>query len=208
LTRIKMCGLMEPEDLNLAIKAGADAVGFVVEIEKSRHCLSRQEARSLIGRVPVFTKSVAVISPKSVEDAAALAQDTGVDVLQVHGGLTLEEIRMLKGRVHQKVVTASSPDAAVVRPFGRVADAVLLDTFKDGQLGGSGAVHDWDLSASLVRELSVPVILAGGLNPANVREAVQKVRPYAVDVSSGIETGGRKDASKMADFVREVRSCL
>lgn len=208
MTRIKMCGLMEPEDLNLALKAGADVVGFVVEIEKSRHCLSRRQARSLIARVPVFAKSVAVISPKSVEDAAALAQDTGVDVLQVHGGLSADEIRMLKNRIHQKIVAASSPDAAVVRRLGQVTDAVLLDTFKDGQLGGSGAVHDWDLSASLVRELSVPVILAGGLNPSNVGEAVKKVRPYAVDVSSGVETDGIKDASKMAAFVREVRSCL
>jgi phosphoribosylanthranilate isomerase len=208
LTRIKMCGIMEPEDLDLALKAGADAVGFVVEVEQSRHCLSRQEACSLISRVPVFAKSVVVVSPENVDDAAMLARDTGADVLQVHGGLAPDEILALKNRINQKVVAASSPDAALARRLSRVADAVLLDTFKDGQLGGSGAVHDWKLSAALADELAVPVILAGGLNPSNVREAVQKVRPYAVDVSSGIETGERKDAAKMAAFVREVRSCL
>ena len=89
-----------------------------------------------------------------------------------------------------------------------VADAVLLDTYKDGMLGGSGVAHDWNVSAALARRLSVPVILAGGLRPENVCEAVRKVRPYAVDVSSGVETDGRKDAMKMRAFVSGVKSCL
>jgi phosphoribosylanthranilate isomerase len=88
-----------------------------------------------------------------------------------------------------------------------VADAILLDTFKDGELGGTGIVHDWSLSAILAKELRVPVILAGGLNALNVGEAIRTVRPYAVDVSTGVETNGRKDREKVESFIKEVRSC-
>jgi phosphoribosylanthranilate isomerase len=86
-------------------------------------------------------------------------------------------------------------------------DAVLLDTLKNGKLGGTGEVHDWSVSADIARNLQIPVILAGGLNPSNVGKAIRTVRPYAVDVSSGVETAGRKDQEKIESFVREVRSC-
>lgn len=208
MTRIKMCGIMEPQDLDMALKAGADAVGFVVEIDYSRHCLSAIEAGDLISKVPVFSKSVAVISPKNIDDAMRLAEETRADVLQIHGDLSQDDLRSLKNRVHQKIIAATAPDADSARSLSRVADAVLLDTLKDGRLGGSGEVHNWSLSAALARDLAVPVILAGGLNPCNVCEAVRRVKPYAVDVSSGIETAGKKDPAKMLAFVREVRSCL
>ncbi|MDM7912045.1 MAG: phosphoribosylanthranilate isomerase, partial [Methanotrichaceae archaeon] len=124
----------------------------------------------------------------------------------------------LKSRVHQKLVAAVAVRAAgaaraanagskEAARFGMVADAVLLDTVVNGKLGGTGAVHDWDRSAEIVRSLKVPVILAGGLNPRNVAEAIKKVRPYAVDASSGLETGGKKDQEKIRSFIREVRSC-
>jgi phosphoribosylanthranilate isomerase len=207
VTRVKICGIMNEQDLNCAILGGADAVGFIVEVDGSRHRISAEDARKLIRRVPVFTKSVAVIAPESSEDAALLAQMTGADILQIHGTLRPEEIKALKKRVPQKVIAALPPDKEAHR-YDDVADAVLLDTFKDGKLGGTGAVHDWSVSASLARELRIPVILAGGLNPSNVREAIRTVMPYAVDVSSGVETKGRKDQKKVESFIREVRSCL
>ena len=156
--------------------------------------------------MPVFTKSVAVIAPDSPEEAVLMARKTGADLLQVHGTLEPEEIKELKKRVHQKVIAAVPPGIEAHRMAG-AADAVLLDTFKDGKLGGTGAVHDWSVSASLARNLQIPVILAGGLNPSNVGEAIRTVKPYAVDVSSGVETAGRKDQKKVESFVREVRSC-
>ena len=207
MTRVKVCGIMNEQDLNCAILGGADAVGFIVEVEGSRHRISAEYARELIRRVPVFTKSVAVIAPVSSEDAALQAQKTGADILQIHGTLRPEEIKALKKRVPQKVIAALPPSEEAHR-LADVADAVLLDTFKDGKLGGTGAVHDWSVSATLARELGVPVILAGGLNPSNVREAIRMVRPYAVDVSSGVETNGRKDQKKVESYIREVRSCL
>jgi phosphoribosylanthranilate isomerase len=199
---------MNEKELDCAISGGADAVGFIVEVEGSRHKISADDARELIKLVPVFTKSVAVIAPNSPEEAALLAKKTGADLLQVHGTLEPEEIKELKKRVHQKVIVAVPPGVEAHR-MAAVADALLLDTLKDGKLGGTGAVHDWSISAAIARDLrvSVPVILAGGLNPSNVGEAIRTVRPYAVDVSSGVETAGRKDQKKVESFVREVRSC-
>ncbi len=210
MTRVKVCGLMSGDDLAHAVRAGADAVGFVVEIEDSRHCLSAGEAALLIRRVPIYTKSVAVIAPQDVNDAVRLAGQTGADVLQLHGSLAPGDLAELKGRVSQKLVAAVAADAgiSVARRYGMVADAVLLDSMVDGKLGGTGRVHDWDISAEIVRSLKVPVILAGGLHAGNVAQAIETVRPYAVDVSSGTETDCRKDPEKINSFVLEVRRCL
>jgi phosphoribosylanthranilate isomerase len=208
VTRIKICGLGDQSDLDHALKAGADAVGFVVEVERSRHCITAAAARDLIRNVPIFVKSVAVISPHDIDEAVRLSHETNADLLQVHSTLCAEDIRALKGLVPQKIIVASPAESEEVLAMATVADAVLLDTYKDGMLGGSGVAHDWNVSAALARRLSVPVILAGGLRPENVCEAVRKVRPYAVDVSSGVETDGRKDALKMRAFVSGVKSCL
>ena len=200
MTRAKVCGIMSKTDLESAISGGADAVGFIVEIDGSRHRISADAARDLIMKVPVFVKSVAVIAPDSVDEAVALAHETGADLLQIHGTLGLKDLTALKARVPQKIIAAapagSNLEPKFIRGLSMAADAVLLDTFKDGKLGGTGATHDWNMSASIARDLKAPVILAGGLNPSNVTEAIRTVRPYAVDVSSGVETGGQKDPEK------------
>ncbi len=206
MTRVKVCGIMNEKDLDCAIAGGADAVGFIVEVEDSRHRISAEDASELIRLVPVFTKSVAVIAPNSPEEAVLLARKTEADLLQVHGTLEPLEIKELKKRVHQKVIAAVPPGVEAHR-MAAAADAILLDTFKDGKLGGTGAVHDWSVSAAVARGIQIPIILAGGLNPSNVGEAIRTVKPYAVDVSSGVEIAGRKDQEKVESFVREVRSC-
>ena len=112
--------------------------------------------------------------------------------------------------VPQKIIAAvpaRSDNIREIRDLSTAADR-SLDTFKDGQLGGTGVAHDWNMSASIARDIKVPIILAGGLNPINVAEAIKTVRPYAVDVSSGVETEGRKDLKKVAAFVKAVRACL
>ena len=206
MTRVKVCGIMNEKDLDCAIAGGADAVGFIVEVEDSRHRISAEDASELIRLVPVFTKSVAVIAPNSPEEAVLLARKTESDLLQVHGTLEPLEIKELKKQVHQKVIAAVPPGVEAHR-MAAAADAVLLDTFMDGKLGGTGAVHDWSVSAAVARDIQIPIILAGGLNPSNVGEAIRTVKPYAVDVSSGVEIVGRKDQEKVKSFVREVRSC-
>jgi phosphoribosylanthranilate isomerase len=210
VTKIKVCGIMNLAELMQAVLAGADGVGFIVEIDSSRHRLSAQEAADLIKQVPLFTNSVAVIAPEDVESAVQLAELTGADVLQVHGSLSAADLAELKGRISQKLVATVAAGFSLneIKNYAASADAVLLDTFSNGKLGGTGAVHDWNKSAAIVESLKVPVILAGGLNPGNVAAAIAKVGPYAVDASSGLETDGKKDSEKIFSFVREVRGCL
>jgi phosphoribosylanthranilate isomerase len=210
VTKIKVCGIMNRSELLQAVLAGADGVGFIVEIDSSRHRLSAQEAADLIKHVPLFTNSVAVIAPEDVEGAVQLAELTGADVLQVHGSLSAADLAELKGRITQKLVATVAAGFSLneIKNYAASADAILLDTFSNGKLGGSGAVHDWNKSAAIVESLKVPVILAGGLNPGNVAAAIAKVGPYAVDASSGLETDGKKDSEKIFSFVREVRGCL
>lgn len=207
MIRVKVCGIMSKSDLESAISGGADAVGIIVEIAGSRHRISAEAARDMIALVPVFTKSVAVIAPNSVDDAVELAQKTNADLLQIHGTLSPNEISALKARVPQKIIAAIPPGSKDAQRMSMAADAVLLDTLKNGKLGGTGATHDWNISAGIARDLKTPVILAGGLNPSNVAVAIKTVRPYAVDVSSGVETEGQKDPEKVAAFVKAVRAC-
>jgi phosphoribosylanthranilate isomerase len=206
LTRVKICGMTSQGDVKAAVAAGADALGFIVEIERSRRSLSAEQARDLIRQVPIFIPTVAVMEPSTVDEAALLAWITGADLLQLYG-CTSQEIAALKGLVRDKRIIAAAPAGPEARQMAEVADAVLLDTMKDGLLGGSGEIHDWAQSAVLARELPVPAILAGGLDPHNVRAAVSQVRPFAVDVSGGVETDGRKDETKMISFVKAVRGC-
>lgn len=209
MTRVKICGIMSRPDLSYALAAGADAVGFVVEIDSSRHCLSAGEAADLIRLVPIYCKSVAVINPVDVDDALHLAEQIGAEALQVHGSLSPVDLAELKGQVHQKIIAAvaGQPGGEEARRYADVADAILLDSMVEGTLGGTGKVHDWQVSAEIAASLKVPVILAGGLHSGNVAEAIERVKPYAVDVSSGTETEGRKDPAKISSFLQAVRAC-
>lgn len=207
MTRVKICGLMDAGEVDMAVSAGADAVGFVVEVDGSRHRLSVEEAGRLAGRVPVFASSVAVIAPRTVPEAVGLAEAVDTDILQVHGTLSPEEIAYLKTRVRQRIIAAVPAGTSSALLYGKVADAVLVDTAVAGKLGGTGTVHDWSATAKVAGSIGIPLILAGGLNPGNVSGAISAVKPYAVDASSGLETGGRKDRTLVDAFVKEVRRC-
>ena len=210
MTRAKICGIRDAGARNVAVAAGADAVGFVVEIPRSKRCIGREVARRLIGGLPPFVSSVIVTEPESAAEAAKLALDTGADVIQVNDTLSFDDLAALKEMVPQRIVAtvpASSGMFDRARRLAEVADALLVDSFEAGKLGGTGTVHDWNLSADLVREIDLPVILAGGLGPENVADAIAAVRPYAVDVSSGVETDGTKDPAKIEAFLKEVKSC-
>ncbi|HII07810.1 MAG TPA: phosphoribosylanthranilate isomerase [Methanotrichaceae archaeon] len=210
MTRAKICGIRDDGARDVAVAAGAEAVGFVVEISRSKRSIGREEAKGLIEGLPPFVSSVIVVEPESIGEAAKLALDTGADVIQVNDTLSFEELKALRERVPLKLVATipAKPDMLdEARSLAKVADALLLDSFDGGKLGGTGTVHDWDLSADLVKNIDVPVILAGGLNPENVAEAIKTVMPYAVDVSSGVETDGEKDPKKIEAFLREVKTC-
>jgi phosphoribosylanthranilate isomerase len=210
VTRAKICGIRDEGARGVAVAAGADAVGFVVELPRSQRSIGREEARSLIEGLPPFVSSVIVVEPDSAAEAANLALDTGADVIQVNDSLSFGDMAALKKMVPARLVAtvpARPGGLDHARRMAEVSDALLLDSFEGGKLGGTGTVHDWNLSADMVRRVDVPVILAGGLEPSNVAAAIEAVRPYAVDVSSGVETDGAKDPEKIEAFLREVRSC-
>jgi phosphoribosylanthranilate isomerase len=198
--RIKICGVTRLEDALAAARLGADALGFNFWPGSKRH-LDAATARRIISRLPPFVTPVGVFVNQSEGELRAIAGETGIQVFQLHG----DEPPELCARLPLPVVKAIPVDQ--VRSLSRLlsyeVQAFLLDTPSRGY-GGSGEPFDWALAEG-VSDVA-PVILAGGLTPENVAGAVRAVRPWAVDVASGVESSpGVKDAARMARFVAAVR---
>ena len=208
--RVKICGITRKEDLDAAVEAGADAVGFVVGVTSSPRNLSLTEAARLIRQVPPFVASVLVTVPRSIGDFAVY-EKLNPDIIQVHGEDldTAESVRLklpntqLIWAVNAQLVSHLDAVSRATNLF----DAILIDSFADGRYGGTGVVHDWELSRRIKQAIQPkPLILAGGLNPENVAEAVCTVEPYAVDVSSGVEQqAGIKSHRKIVEFVKNAK---
>jgi len=207
MTRVKLCGITSPDDRDAAVAAGADALGFIsgVPVETPRE-LAAGEAATLVAGVEPFVTSVLVTGPDSVQAAVARQAQVGADVLQVHGDLTPAEVGGLGERVGAAVVVAIGGESERAGAYAAAADALLVDSTTDGGMGGTGETHDWDRTRELAASVDVPVVLAGGLTPGNVREAVETVDPFAVDVASGVERDpGRKDHDAVRAFVEHAR---
>jgi len=199
--RVKICGLTRLEDALEAVRLGADAIGFNFWPKSKRYC-SPSKAEKIAGRLPPFVTTVGVFVNQSKREIREISSRVGLRALQLHGdeppafcrGFSLPVIKAIR------VDGRESLDSR----FRFQVDAFLLDTPTEG-FGGSGRTFDW----RLLRDSSDPrpIILAGGLSPQNVGEAVAAVKPYAVDVASGVESRpGIKDAKKMAQFISAARS--
>jgi len=206
--RVKVCGITRTCDIDAAVDAGVDAVGFVVATDRrSARNLTPQRASELMDVVCPFVSRVMVCTPNSLSQVSELLDVLSPDIVQVHSSLSEEEVYRLSS--HAPVVKAVAVEARPFREvlaeamqYSRVCDCILLDT-----AAGSGRVHDWGMSARIKEELDVPVVLAGGLTPHNVAEAARLVRPFGVDVSTGVEASeGIKDARLMEQLISEVRS--
>lgn len=204
-TRIKICGITREQDLDASVEAGADAVGFVFYSASPRR-VDLERAASLAARVPPFVSRVGLfVNPSPMEVEGVLAH-VPLDLLQFHGD---EDAAFCAGFGRNWIkaarVTAELDLVKFAAGFAgaRGASGLLLDAFVDGY-GGGGRTFDWSL---VPQGLPLPVILSGGLNPDNVGNAVSRVRPWAVDVSSGVERSkGVKDARKIFEFVAGVRN--
>lgn len=202
-TKVKICGITRLPDALAAVEAGADALGFMF-YEGSKRNLSPAAAAAIIRALPPFVAKVGVFVNASAETVRAVVTECGLDTLQFHGEETPEFCRQF---APLKVIKAFRiQDAASLKPLPDFAvDAWLLDSYVAGQRGGTGERFNWELAAQ-AKELGRPVILAGGLTPENVADAVQQVWPFGVDVSSGVETApGQKDAGLVQRFVGLVR---
>ena len=201
MTKIKLCGLTRPRDIEWANALTPDFVGFVFA-RKSKRYISPRNAQKLREKLNQSINAVGVFVNEAPEAVAALLNDGTIDVAQLHGGEDEDYIKALRLLTARPLIQAFRVDgpADLERARASSADYILLDN----GAGGTGTAFDW----ALLKGFDRPCFLAGGLGPDNVARAVRDVRPFAVDVSSGIETDGAKDYQKMAAFVNAVRNTL
>ena len=208
---VKICGITRHEDLKVAIDAGTDLIGFIIGVTSSQRNLDLDKAKELISKVPNDASSVAVTVFKTKEELIKIYDEAEADYLQIHGNFQsiLESLpeTLSKGRVIG-AVNGRNPNAAELAvKVSNTFHTILLDSTTSDGLGGTGTTHDWTLSRR-IRDTIYPnnLILAGGLTPDNVEDAIEKVRPYGVDVSTGVEMEpGIKDHKKIFDFITRVK---
>lgn len=200
-TRVKICGITRPEDGIAAASAGADAIGLVFYAKSPRHVTPHQ-ARAIINALPPFVTRVGLFVDASKETIEGVLREVPLDTLQFHGEESPEFCASFSRSYFKAISMRQGIDLLGEAERFSSASALLVDTFQAGVPGGTGVSFDW---SRLPADLSKPLILAGGLNPDNVAQAIIQAHPYAVDVSSGVEAAkGIKDAEKIAAFMRGV----
>lgn len=198
MTRIKLCGLTRPEDIAAANALQPEYIGFVFAA-KSKRAVSREMAAALKARLSPQIQAVGVFVNETPEAVASLLNTGIIDIAQLHGQEDETYIRHLRSLTNKQLVRAFRVDGpeSLAKAGKSPADLILLDS----GAGGTGTAFDW----TVLDKFSRLYFLAGGLDPDTVGDAVKRFHPYAVDVSSGIETAGKKDPAKMAAFVAAVR---
>ena len=200
--RSKICGITRIEDALAAVEAGADAIGFVF-YAKSPRAVSRQQARAIIKALPPFVTTVGLFVNAGREELAEILDTVPLDLLQFHGDEGSAECESWHRPYIKALRVKAGDDIAAACDAYPGASGILLDAYVEGVPGGTGQAFDWSL---IPQGLSKPIILAGGLTPDNVAEAVDRVHPYAVDVSGGVEESkGIKDHAKIRAFINALR---
>ena len=202
MIRVKICGITRQEDALHAVRCGADALGFVFYSQSPR-CLDPQRAKSIIAALPPFITTVGLFvneAPTRIREIASLC---GLDVIQLHGDEVPQQCEMDGYRVVKALRVRDEQSLSAADEYS--VAALLLDAWAPDQYGGTGRTFNWQLASRLARRRVV--VLAGGLTPENVAAAVDEVRPYGVDVSSGVESSpGCKDPAKMAAFIANAKN--
>ncbi|HEY3423014.1 MAG TPA: phosphoribosylanthranilate isomerase [Methanocellaceae archaeon] len=209
--RVKICGVRTVDDALKCAHSGADAIGML--LARSPRRISIEDARDIARRLPPFVMPVIVMMPEAASDAIDAALRVRPGAVQLQGDEPpemLERIRRaLPGvRLIKAVHMGEGDELAKARSYEGFADALLLDTMSPNR-GGSGVTHDWNLSRNIISSTKTPVILAGGLKPSNVADAIKAARPYAVDVASGVENSDRaKDIELVRAFIKNAKGAL
>ena len=204
-TRVKICGITRVEDALIAVAQGADAIGLVFYPPSPRYVTSVQ-ASEIVNALPAFVTVVALFVDASRADVEAVLSQVNIDLIQFHGQESADECRQY-GKSYMKAIRVKG-DTNLVQYETEYSDAkaLLLDAYAEGVPGGTGQVFDWTI---IPKNLSKPIVLAGGLDAGNVEQAIRQVKPYAVDVSGGVEfKKGIKDAAKIAAFMRGVSDAI
>ncbi len=209
--RIKFCGTASLADMRCAIDAGCDAVGFIMGVtHESSDVVTPAKAAEMVRLLPPFIEPVAVTHLQDTEDIVRLVKDSHCTTLQVQDTVEPSELDCIRDalpyvRIIKAVHVMDESAITTAKRYEPYADALILDTRTAEKIGGTGIPHDWNISARIVADSAVPVILAGGLTPENVREAIRTVRPYGVDVHTGVKRDGVRDPERTLAFAREAR---
>lgn len=212
--RAKICGINTWENARIALDCGADALGFLVGITHlAEDKIEVEDAKKIIDKLPPFVSTVTVTHLQDPKKIVEMCKYLGVTTLQIHDYISPEEVAFCKEELKLvKIIKAvhvldgnKQGTIDMAHSFEKVADALLLDSRTAERLGGTGKTHDWNISKEIVEQLNIPVMLAGGLTDQNVYDAVKKVRPYAVDVNSGVEIAGDKDWDKVYGFITNAK---
>ncbi len=213
MVEIKICGFTNTEDVKVACELGADVVGAIMVPGSSRYVTTIQ-ARQILDAVSGGVAKVGVIMPKNLSEVEKIARELKPDYLQIHLTFPARKLLELKERLGTKLMIVTPIPREIENrkniidraiEAAEVADYILLDT-KGPSGGGTGLTHDWSLSGEIREAVKKPIFLAGGLNVSNVGQAIKIVRPYGVDVATGVESSlGKKDANLMREFIEAVR---
>lgn len=202
MTKVKICGITSVDDARVAVDAGADLIGLNFYPPSPRY-VTPQQAQAIVARVPAHIETVAVFVNASVEIVTGIAQESGVQIVQLHGTESPEVCQQLARRVIKTFRFTAQVQPEMMAQYA--VEAFLIEGFHADYYGGGGAQADWPRVAQL--HPYGRIILAGGLTPTNVQEAIRTVQPYAVDVCSGVEAApGKKDWDKMRTFVQRAKA--
>ncbi len=199
--RIKICGITNESDALHAVACGADALGFVF-FAGSPRCVDPASVRAIVEQLPTNVVKVGLFVNEQPEVVNRTVTESGIDLVQLHGDETPEYCRQIDKPVMKALRVRNEESLAGWQDYP--TEAILLDAWHPDKFGGTGEACDWELAGEMARQTNI--ILAGGLNPDNIAEAVKIVQPHGVDVSSGVEQSpGRKDPEKVAAFIENAR---
>ena len=202
-TRIKVCGMTDQADVGLAVAAGVDALGFIFA-EKSPRRVEPDKVKALIGLVPPLVDTVGVFVNADPDLVADIIKYCGLTMVQLHGEEPVDYCELMPVRVLKSFAVGQGEVNPDIDRYDNVVQGYLLDTYHEKMAGGTGQSFDWGIVDGL--NIPGPVFLAGGIGPENVEEAINAVRPFAVDVNSGVEIEpGKKDSEKIYALIEAVR---
>ncbi len=203
MIKVKICGITNIEDAMYAVEYGADALGFVFYNRSPRH-VTEKVAKQIISHLPPFILTVGVFVNESVENISKIVKKCDIDIVQLHGDEGPGFCKKVRKRVIKAVRIKNVESLKTLSLYKNKINALLLDSFNEEVYGGTGNRFDWSLAKKAKKHGKI--ILAGGLNIENVSKAVKLVKPYAVDVSSGVEAGpGKKDKKKVKKFIKMAK---
>jgi phosphoribosylanthranilate isomerase len=219
MTKVMICGSRRTEDIQLLIEAGVDGIGLITEVWQEIACnLNREQARRLNQLIPPFISGILIVTKEIADEIYPIVEHISPDAVQLHGFNAPEDVAALKEKLKVKIIKTlhfqgekmaegNDPIGCAREYIAARADAILIDSYQKDKVGATGETMNLDLARELRDSIyPVPLIMAGGLNSENVVHAINKVKPYAVDVFSGVTTGGYLDSEKVGKFMAGVRS--